>query len=196
MEKGKGMSFYKDNYNSTMKEVLTEISMALGAIDPESVEKFVEAVLAAKQVYFVGVGRVLLALQAVCKRLAHLGLKTHYVGEITEPAITDKDLLIVGSGSGASLFPLGITKKAHAIGAKIVHIGSNPSSEMKDLCEFMVRIPVRTKNYLADEIDSVQPMTSLFEQSLLLFGDITAKMIIAKRDIDLKSLWRYHANLE
>lgn len=39
-------------------------------------------------------------------------------------------------------------------------------------------------------------MTSLFEQSLLLFGDVVAKMIIDERQIDMKSLWRYHANLE
>jgi len=60
----------------------------------------------------------------------------------------------------------------------------------------MVRIPVRTRLYLGDEIDSVQPMTSLFEQSLLLFGDIVAKMLIERHQIDLKSLWQYHANLE
>ena len=190
------MGYYSENYNQTVKEVLGELDKALGAVNPETAEKFVKAVLEADQVYFVGVGRVLLSLQAICKRLAHLGIKTHYVGEITEPAITDKDLLVVGSGSGGSLFPLGIAKKAHGIGAKIVHIGSNPNSEMKDLCEFMVRIPVRTKNYLEDEIDSVQPMTSLFEQSLLLFGDVGAKMIIDERQIDMKSLWRYHANLE
>ena len=187
------MGYYSENYNQTVKEVLGELDKALGAVNPETAEKFVKAVLEADQVYFVGVGRVLLSLQAICKRLAHLGIKTHYVGEITEPAITDKDLLVVGSGSGGSLFPLGIEKKAHG---KIVHIGSNPNSEMKDLCEFMVRIPVRTKNYLEDEIDSVQPMTSLFEQSLLLFGDVVAKMIIDERQIDMKSLWRYHANLE
>ena len=190
------MGYYSDNYYGTVKEVLSEIDQALDAIDQGSAEKFVAAVLEADQVYFVGVGRVLLSLQSICKRLAHLGIKTHYVGEITEPAITKKDLLVVGSGSGGSLFPLGIAKKAYKIGAKIVHIGSNPNSEMKDLCEFMVRIPVRTKNYLDDEIDSVQPMTSLFEQSLLLFGDVVAKMIIDECKIDMKSLWRYHANLE
>lgn len=190
------MAYYNDNYNGTVKEVLSELDKALGAVDRESVEQFVAAVLKADQVYFVGVGRVLLSLQAICKRLAHLGIKAHYVGEITEPAITEKDLLVVGSGSGGSLFPLGIAKKAKSIGAKIVHIGSNPNSEMKELCEFMVRIPVRTKNYLDDEIDSVQPMTSLFEQSLLLFGDVVAKMIMEERHIDMKSLWRYHANLE
>lgn len=190
------MKYYRNNYTSTVKEILEEIDKALEAVDKESVENFVVAVLEADQVYFVGVGRVLLSLQAMCKRLAHLGVKTHYVGEITEPAITEKDLLVVGSGSGESLFPLGIAKKAYGIGAKIVHIGSNPNSEMKELCKFMVRIPVRTKNYLEDEIDSVQPMTSLFEQSLMIFGDVVAKMVIDERKIVMKNLWKYHANLE
>ena len=155
-----------------------------------------ETILAADQVFFVGVGRVLLSLQAIAKRWAHLGIKTHFVGEITEPAITDRDLLIVGSGSGTTLFPAGIAQKAHQIGAKVVHIGSNPNSGLKDIAAFMVRIPVRTKYYLDDEIDSEQPMTSLFEQSLLLLGDIVAKMIIDRRHLDMKALWQYHANLE
>ena len=160
------------------------------------VEQLIDAVLAADQVFFVGVGRVLLSLQAIAKRWAHLGIKTHFVGEITEPAITERDLLIVGSGSGTTLFPAGIAQKAHKIGAKVVHIGSNPNSDLKDIIAFMVRIPVRTKYYLDDEIDSRQPMTSLFEQSLLLLGDIVAKMIVDRRELDMKALWKYHANLE
>lgn len=60
----------------------------------------------------------------------------------------------------------------------------------------MVRIPVQTKLYLEDEISSNQPMSSLFEQSLLLLGDIVAKMIVERKQINLKSLWQYHANLE
>ena len=79
---------------------------------------------------------------------------------------------------------------------KIVHIGSNPNSEMKEIADYMVRIPVRTKLYLEDEIDSCQIMTSLFEQCLLLLGDILAKMIVESRNIDMKALWQYHANLE
>ena len=119
------------------------------------------------------------------------------MGEITEPAITKNDLLIVGSGSGGSLFPLGIAKKARAaVDCAIVHIGSNPNSEMKDIADFMVRIPVRTKFYLEDEIESCQPMTSLFEQSVLLMGDVLAKMIIEEKNLDMKGLWQYHANLE
>lgn len=64
------------------------------------------------------------------------------------------------------------------------------------VADFMVRIPVRTKQYLPDEIDSCQPMTSLFEQSVLLIGDILAKLIIEQKQLDMRSLWQYHANLE
>ncbi len=150
--------------------VLSELRTSLESIDSEQAEQLLEAVLSARKVFFVG--------------------------EITEPAITAEDLLIVGSGSGTTLFPAGIAQKAHKIGAKVVHIGSNPNSDLKDIAAFMVRIPVRTKYYLEDEIDSRQPMTSLFEQTLLLLGDIVAKMIIERRELDMKALWQYHANLE
>ena len=191
------MTDFKEKYEAASSQVIEELDKTLKSIRSEELEKLVEAILQADQVFFVGVGRVMLALQCVCKRLAHLGIKAHYVGEITEPAIKKEDLLIVGSGSGGSLFPLGIAKKARAtVDCKIVHIGSNPNCEMKDIADFMVRIPVRTKYYLDDEIDSCQPMTSLFEQSVLLVGDILAKMIIEQKQLDMKSLWQYHANLE
>ena len=89
-----------------------------------------------------------------------------------------------------------IITQAHKLGAKVVHIGSNPNSGLKDICCLMVRIPVQTKNYLDDEINSQQPMTSLFEQSLLLLGDAVAKVLIERSNIDMKQLWRFHANLE
>lgn len=185
-----------DDFKNTKELVLDELNTALSTVKEEDVEKFIEIVMSSKKVFFVGVGRVLLSLEAMAKRFAHLGIDCHVVGEITEPAITKEDVLIVGSGSGTTLFPAGIAKKAYDAGAKIVHIGSNPSSPLKDIISLMVRIPVRTKKYLDDEIDSKQPMTSLFEQSLLLFGDIVAKIIIDRKNLDLKSLWQYHANLE
>jgi len=190
------MKDYKKYFSDTCSAVLDEISRALKETDPNQVEKLIEEILKAEKVFTVGVGRVLLSLQAFTKRLAHLGIDAHYVGEITEPAITEKDLLIVGSGSGSSVFPVEIAKKANSLEATIVHIGSNPNGSIKEYATFMVRIPVRTKLNLADEVDSCQPMTSLFEQSLLLLGDIIAKSIIDDKELDMKSLWQYHANLE
>ena len=181
---------FSEHYLKSRTDVIAELDKTLASINPEQIERLYKEIQSAEQVFFVGVGRVMMALECVCKRFSHLG-------DITEPAITKNDLLIVGSGSGGSLFPLGIAKKARsAVDCKICHIGSNPNSEMKDIADFMVRIPVRTKFYLADEIDSCQPMTTIFDQSLLLLGDIIAKMIIEEKNIDMKGLWKYHANLE
>jgi 6-phospho-3-hexuloisomerase len=118
------------------------------------------------------------------------------VGQITEPAITEHDLLIVGSGSGESSFPLAMATKAHSLGATVAHIGANPNSSMNKVSNHFVRIPVQTKLNLPNEIQSIQPMTSLFEQSLLLLGDTIALMVIEDEDINMKNLWQYHANLE
>lgn len=188
---------YQERYKKARTDVLAELDKALSSIDTESLERLEKDILDADQVFFVAVGRVMLSCQSVCKRLAHLGIKAHYVGEITEPAITKNDLLIVVSGSGQSLFPLGIAKTAReTVDCRIVHVGSNAESDMKPIADYMVRIPVRTKFYRKDEIDSCQIMTSLFEQSVLLLGDILAKMIVEEKGLDMKSLWKFHANLE
>ena len=68
------MGFYKEHYIEVMNEIIEENRNALSAVDSETVERFVEDLLKADQVFFVGVGRVLLSLQAFCKRLAHLGI--------------------------------------------------------------------------------------------------------------------------
>ncbi|MCZ8967775.1 hypothetical protein OM343_15165 [Escherichia albertii] len=100
------------SYQNNQENVLAELHATLGNISADEVERLIEMIEAAENVFFVGVGRVLLSLQAMAKRLAHLGIKTYVVGQITEPAITERDLLIVGSGSGESMFPLGIARKA------------------------------------------------------------------------------------
>lgn len=178
------------------RSVVKEINAALDQVDPADIERLIALIEKADKVFFVGVGRVMLSLQAIAKRLAHLGINTVVVGQITEPAITENDLLIVGSGSGETLFPLGIAHKAKKLNATVAHIGANPKCSMEEYRDHFVRIPVTSKMRLPDEIVSRQPMTSLFEQSLLLVGDIIALMIIEKRQLDIHTLWQFHANLE
>lgn len=184
---------YKDN----SKLVINELSTTLNAIDEKQVDQLVTMICDAEKVFVVGVGRVLLMLQAFEKRLNHLGIDAYYVGEINEPAITENDLLIVGSGSGESVFPLSIIKIAKKYGAKTAHIGSNANSSMTEYEDLFVRIPCSTKLDLPDEIKSKQIMSSLFEQSILLLGDVVAKEISERKHItDIHALWKKHANLE
>jgi len=136
-------------------------------------------------------------MEAFAKRLNHLGIDAFCVGDVNEPAITEKDVLIAGSGSGESLIPLGLVKKAKQFGVSVIHIGSNAESSMAPYEDLFVRIPCRTKLGLPDEIESAQIMSSLFEQSLLLLLDAAALMIMQEEQIDdVDSLWEKHANLE
>lgn len=183
-------------FTDIAKEIIKELQETLEKISDEEVKELLEQIQKADKVFFVGVGRVLLSLEAIAKRLAHLGVNSIVVGQITEPAITEKDLLIVGSGSGETSFPLAIAKKAKQYNATVIHIGANPNSSMKEFADYFVRIPVSTKLNLPNEVPSIQPMTSLFEQSLLLLGDTVALTMIKEKNINMPSLWQYHANLE
>ena len=176
--------------------VLREIGQALDLVDPAQVEALIDAILAAEKIFVIGVGRVMSSLQALAKRLNHIGIKTYCVGATNEPAITERDLLLVGSGSGESVIPVAIAKVARQHNARIAHIGSNAHSSLASLTDVFVRIPVQTKLSLDDEIRSEQIMSSLFEQSLYILGDAVALMIARRHRLDLEGLWRYHANLE
>lgn len=185
------------NFKKQYNMIFQELKQAFDAIDEQQAVRLAEMIIQADQVFVTGVGRVLLMLQAFVKRLNHLGIQANYVGAVDEPAITDRDLLIVGSGSGESIVPLEITKKAGSFHAKIAHIGANPKSSMTQYEDLFVRIPCSTKLGLPDEIPSAQIMSSLFEQSLLLLADSVAMMIVEQKGItDLHALWRKHANLE
>lgn len=178
------------------KNTIRECGLALDSIDVNQSEQLLDAIFQAEKVFFAGVGRVLLSLQSICKRFSHLGIDAHYVGEITEPAITEKDILVIGSGSGETLFPVAMAQKAKKLGAKLAWIGSNDQSTIAKLADVVVRIPVQSKLNRCDELKSEQPMTSLFEQTLLLYGDSLSKVILERKGLVLNELWQYHANLE
>lgn len=184
------------NYKEASGVITNEITSTLTNVNSNEIDHLIDQINKAEKVFFVGVGRVLLSLQSIAKRFAHLGVQTYVVGQITEPAMTDKDLLIVGSGSGETAFPLIIAKKAKELNATVAHIGANPNSSMSQYADVFVRLPISSNPESSEEVQSEQPMKSLFEQSLLLLGDTIALMIVKKENIELNSLWEFHANLE
>ena len=175
--------------------IQSEIGRALAAVDPASFDAAVESIGASRRVFAIGVGRVALSLQAFVKRLNHLGVDAWFVGSVNEPALEPGDLLVVGSGSGESVVPLAIVRRARELRGKILWLGSNASGTIAGLADLQLRIPCPTKLGLPDEIPSAQPMASLFEQSLLLVCDAICLVIARRTGTDARSYQR-HANLE
>lgn len=181
-------------YYKNSQAVLEELDQLLGKVSAVEIVNYMTELLQADQVFFIGVGRVKLALEAAVKRLTHLGIDCHMVGDLNEPPITKNDLLVVGSGSGESVIPLEIAKKAKAFEARIVHLTSSPQSSIAQLADVIVQFESPSKTSSA--FTSIQPMTTVFEQGLLLFHDVLTLQLMEEKGMDFDQLKAKHANLE
>ena len=175
-------------------KVIREIDSTLDKV--EKVDELVEEIISANKVFVVGSGRSELMLEAFAKRLGHLGLDVHVVGETIQPPASKGNLLIVASGSGKSVFPLSIAKKAKEIGMKVALITARKDSEISRISDLTVYIPASIKLDSPTEKLSFQPLSNLFEQCLLILCDITAILIQKKKGLKDNDLLKYHTNLE
>lgn len=183
-------------YDCICAEVIKEVLEVLRKIEARKIQDFINFINNADKIFFIGVGRVLLSLESMTKRLKHLGYDTHVVGDINEPPINSNDILIVGSGSGESIIPLEISKKAKELKAKVILLTSSEESSISRICDYKIvfECPNKKDNY--QNVKSIQLMSTLFEQSLFLFGDIVSLMIMEKNEIDVLTVIYNHANLE
>ena len=118
-------------YSSYNQLINNEIFDCLDLVKIEETKKLIKEILKADKVFLTAIGRVLLSLQCFGKRLSHLGINVELVGSLTEKPATKKDLLIVASGSGESIIPLSIAKKAKLHKTKIALITSAEKSSLK-----------------------------------------------------------------
>ena len=108
------------------------------------------------------------------------------------------DLLILCTGSGETGTLVHYAKKAKNIGGKIACVTIKPESTVGQLSDFVVKMPGAVKERKEGENSTVtvQPMGSLFEQSLLLFFDSLILSYMQKYDLKGDVMYGMHANLE
>jgi len=197
----------KNIYKKNTSLIVGEINHILKNINLKQTNNLINQIILANRIFLVAIGRVNLALQCFGKRLSHLGFKVELVGSLTEKPATKKDLLVVASGSGESIVPLHIAKKAKKIGCKVLHITSAKKSSIRKIADYVVefnapnkRDIIKNKESLSDSTSktktSIQPMSTLFDQALHIYGDIVSIQIIEKLRLKKINLWKYHANLE
>jgi len=178
-------------------EVLVELERTLGAISPDAAAQLVERIVGARKILVAGAGRSGLAVKGFAMRLMHMGFNAYVVGETVTPNFTADDLLLVGSGSGETGSLVHMAKKAREIGGGIALITIFPQSSIGRLADVTVRIPAPTPKVSADSgWVSIQPMGTLFEQSLSIFLDLTILRLMERAAKDSAGMFKRHANLE
>ena len=180
-----------------ISQILNELGETVGHVCNDSAEKLADAILAAETIFVAGAGRSGLAMKSFAMRLMHMGFDIYVVGGTVTPSITDKDVLLIGSGSGSTDSLVTSANKAYAIGAPICLITIDENSPIGKLAKVVLTIPAPSpKVNRALGFRSVQPMGSLFEQSLLLTLDAVVLLLMRKTGKTPELMFTRHANLE
>ena len=177
--------------------VADELSRTLTAISPAQMEQLADAILKAKRVFVAGAGRSGMMARCFVMRLMHMGLLAYIVGEVVTPGIAADDLLLIASGSGETASLVSMAKKAKQLGASTATVTIYPASTIGAMSDPVVSIHAPTsKSDIDIGFRSVQPMGSLFEQSLLLCLDYVILILMDKTQITAEEMFARHANLE
>ena len=178
------------------KQVLSEISKSLSAIDSTQLWTMVDLVCCSGRIFCDGLGRSALAMRGFAMRLMQLGFQCYMVGETTTPALEENDLLLICTASGTSPVLLYHAQLAEKQGGKVALITGNMESPVIKLADKVILIPASNKDSIESERFSVQPMGSLFEQTSQLLCDILALEIMESLGISTDDMRRRHANIE
>ena len=185
------------DFSEAEKAVLKEVGQTLERVDSAGVDEIVQFLEQAGSVFVAGAGRSGLMIRSFAMRLAHLGRSVQVVGDVTTRGIGHGDVLLVASGSGETRGILTMAQSAIENGAKVGVITIFPESSLARLAECRVVIPASTpKSGQHNPVTSIQPMGTLFEQSLLLTLDAMVMMLMEKLGQTSEQMFKLHANLE
>jgi 6-phospho-3-hexuloisomerase len=182
-------------YAELVNEISAELLTTLKAVSEAELVALRQAILEANRVYVAGRGRSGLLMRAFAMRLMHLGLTAHVVEDVTTPAIGAGDLLVIGSGSGATESLVQYANRAKTLQARLALITTAANSRIGSQADYLVLVPAPSPK-LESGGASIQPMANLFEQSLLLILDILTIQLMSDLNLTSEQMFTRHANLE
>lgn len=176
--------------------IAKEIAASVERIRSMEVEALMERIAVSETIFVAGGGRSGLMIRSFAMRLMQMGVNVHVVGETVTPAIGPSDLLIIGSGSGETKSLVSMAHKAKDIGSSVALLTIQPESSIGRLADTVVRLPGTTKDHGSVTLTTVQPMASLFEQTLLVLLDGIVLKLMETADVAPGQMLGRHANLE
>ncbi|MBP1966591.1 6-phospho-3-hexuloisomerase [Paenibacillus aceris] len=182
--------------NQYVVVILEELQQAAERLDAGQADLIVDQILASQKVFLAGAGRSGLMAKAFAMRLMHLGIDAYVVGETITPNVTTNDMLIIGSGSGETRSLLSMAEKAKSLQASVAVVTIFPESSIGQLADITVKLSGSPKDNSNSHYSTIQPMGSLFEQTLLLFFDAVILRLMEKKGYDSTTMFGKHANLE
>ena len=177
-------------------EILHEIESALKSIDPNALDRFVDELERARQIFCLGAGRAGILLRSFCMRLNHLGCSAYFAGGIPCPPAGDGDLIVAASGSGTTPSVAAILKRGKSAGGRIVAFTARKSNTPIGGADLVILVPAPSELVNESNSSSRQPMRTLFEQVVFLLCESAIYSLKARKGIAEEEMAQRHANLE
>lgn len=174
--------------------ILNEIKNVMELIDEEELDNVVESLTKNKRIFVVGAGRSGFQAKGFAMRLMHIGYDSYVVGETITPSIQKDDIWIAISGSGETESIVSQTKKVKKIGSQVVTLTSNENSSLARLADKNINVPGATK--MNTGIESIQLLSSLFDQTVHITLDIINQKLAQRDSITSENANKKHTNLE
>ncbi|MCM3600432.1 6-phospho-3-hexuloisomerase [Robertmurraya korlensis] len=184
------------NITQYLKEVVQELSKTVDLIPELEADKLLHTILESKKIFVTGAGRSGLMGKSFAMRMMHMGLDAYVVGETVTANLEQGDLLIIGSGSGETNTLIPIAEKAKKLGGAVALITTSPESTLGKIADIVVPLPGAQKDRSNSNYQTLQPMGSLFEQTMLLFYDALILRFMEIKGLDSNKMYGKHANLE
>lgn len=181
---------------SVIGAIVKEISFVCSSIDEKQVGILLKAIMKARTIVVCGAGRVGMATRGFSMRLGHLGFNAYALGDSTVPALGKGCLFLVASGSGETQTIYDLVVRAKENGATVALVTGNAASRMGKLADSIVTVQAPSKTKPVKGFKSVQPMTTLNEQCLMIFFDALTLRLMQKTGETHDTMWARHSNLE
>ena len=175
-----------------LDKIVDEITLVISKVKREELYDVVSIIKKDSKIFVDGQGRSGLIAKSFAMRLMHLGYEVYVVGETITPSIQKGNIYFSISGSGESECVVLNTKKAKEKGCTIVSVTSKPQSTIGILSDKIIIVPGDTKNDVGEARNSVQLLSSLFDQSLHIVLDALCLIISKENNISNKEATERH----
>ena len=177
-------------------KILLNLRLVLEQLDDEAFLALLTRIADTPHIFLAGMGRSGHVARSFAVRLTQLGKMCYVVFEATSPSVSRGDLLLICSGSGSTSTMVTIAEKAKRAGAELAVITGNPLSPLGRMADIRVTLPPVLPPSLEREQEVLQPLQTLFEQSLLVVLDAMTLNLMRVMDVDEATMRARHSDLE
>lgn len=181
---------------SLVQTILKEVEMVTGQVSEEEIKGLALELKNAKRIFVAGEGRSGLMAKSFAMRLMHLGANVFVVGETITPSVEKGDFLVAVSGSGTTKNVVWISEKAKAIGCTVIAVTTNDESPLAGVSAKIFHVPAATKHRRENELKTIQPLGSLFDQSVHILFDAICLEYGSLNEVNHAEALKRHSNLE